>query len=112
METKHKQFKPFDRILRRDHEDVWQPDLYGFWDKCRDRHQSMLDACVDDEDILPYEGNEELIGTTDEPDGEVRLGKGEWVMCAVGVYNDASDWVLRQFDQTREKTFLTVNGGY
>ena len=74
MENK---FKPFDKILVRDHEEVWQPDFYGFWDKCRDRHQTMMNNSIADDDILPYKGNEYLVGTTNEPYEVVGVKEGE-----------------------------------
>lgn len=107
-----KKFKSFDKILVRDQEEVWQPDLYGFWDKCRDRHQTMMNNSIVDEDILPFEGNEHLVGTTDEPEEEIRLEEGEWCMFAPGTYDNARDWFLRQFVQIRETVFVVVGGGY
>lgn len=98
MENKHK-FKPFDKVWVRDHEEVWQPDLYGFWDKGRDRHQTMINYGIADSDILPYEGNEHLIGTTDDPDEEIAIENGEYCF---GAYRDDCtklvNWQLFQFD--------------
>lgn len=106
MGTNYKTFKPFDKVLVRDHENVWQPDLYGFWDKCRDNHTTMTDAYVSDNDILPYEGYEYLVGTTDEPEEEVKLEEGEWLMIGDGggCFINALQWHLSQFHRT-----LTVN---
>ena len=102
-----KKFKPFDKVIVRDHEEIWQPDLYGFWDKCRDRHQTMMNNSIADEDILPYEGNEELVGTTDEPDEEVRLEKGDWIFVASEVYNWAQKWSLIELDRIEHEQFCT-----
>lgn len=96
METK--KFKPFDKVIVRDHEEVWQPDFYCFWDKCRDRHQTMMNNSIDD-DLLPYEGNEHLVGTTDEPDEEVKLEEGELVVYFECVeYLESMDIFLARFD--------------
>ena len=38
--------------------------------------------------VLPYEGNEELVGTSDKPEEEVRLEKGEWII----VFGNMSDF--------------------
>lgn len=57
--------KPFDKVLVRDkNNDIWDADLFGriteegifacvgnYWDKC-----------------IPYEGNEHLLGTTNDPE--------------------------------------------
>ena len=85
-----KKFKPFEKVLVKDHEEVWQPDLYGFWDKCRGRHQTIVNS-VNDDDILPYEGNEYLIGTTDEPEEEIRLEEGEIIFCTDMTDEDSID---------------------
>ena len=83
METK--KFKPFEKVLVRDAELVWQPDLYGFWDKTRDNHITVINAYISDDDILPYEGNEELLGTSKDPEEEVRLEEGECLLAVQGL---------------------------
>lgn len=49
---------------------------------------------IKDYQILPYEGNEHLVGTTDSPDEEVELEEGEWVM-----------FTNRTTDETIDKAF-------
>lgn len=111
MET-NKKFNPFDKVLLKVHSDEkWTPDLYSYYDDIKNLHWSIGSGWASDKNILPYEGNENLVGSTDEPDEEVRLEEGEWIMCASGIY-DANDWNLRQFSSTRETVFLVVNGGY
>ena len=60
-------FKPFDKVLVRVNLDgVWKPRLYS--NKCTDG--SYAHYCQDGRsygEILPYEGNEHLAGTTDNP---------------------------------------------
>ena len=82
MENKHKQFKPCDRILTRDPEKgIWLPDFYAFFEEEGEVHATMMrDVSTDDDNILPFEGNEHLVGTTDEPEEEIGLKKGEFVI--------------------------------
>ena len=48
-------------------------------------------------EILPYEGNEHLVGSQDEPDEEVRLEEGEWVIYIIGEDN-FQKWAIGKFD--------------
>ena len=83
METKHKVFKPFDKVLvKRDHEDEWTCDFYSHYDKEHKWHVIIKNYSISDAAILPYEGNEYLVGTTDDPDEEVKLEAGEWLMAS------------------------------
>lgn len=79
METKHKEFKPFDKVLVKLGVNYkWGLSLYSHFDEEIRRHVCIgLDERLDS-DILPYEGNEHLVGTTDEPEEEVKLEDGEW----------------------------------
>ena len=96
MENKHKQFKPFDKVLVRGHNPIWKPDLYAYWNESIDAHQVIGFGNVSDGYILPYEGNEELVGTTDEPEEEIELKEGEWLMVSNGIHNHPSKWELRE----------------
>lgn len=79
METK--KFKPFDRVLVKGLPgERWNPDLYSFYDDIKNLHWSIGCGWSSDENILPYEGNEELVGTTDSPEEEVRLEIGEIII--------------------------------
>ena len=57
--------KPFDRVLLRDIEGFWLPDLYGYYNTELKAH-----SCVGMSSVvcIPYEGNEHLLGTTDDCD--------------------------------------------
>lgn len=112
METKHKIFKPFDKVLVRDYEWAWSCNFYSYYSEDTSKHYLISGSEAIDDDILPYEGNEHLVGTKNKPDEEVKLEEGEWLMCAAAPYDAAGDWVLRQFSITRETSFLVVNGGY
>jgi hypothetical protein len=59
------QFKPFDKVLVRENDgQVWHCDFYSYTDSVHGMHY-----CVGHygEQILPYEGNEHLVGTIDKP---------------------------------------------
>lgn len=97
METNHKQFKPFDKVLVR-FEDIddykWNADLYSHYSD--DHHVCVAMPTIYDNDILPYKGNEHLVGTTDEPEEEITFKTGEWVMVADKIDNQAERWQLRR----------------
>ena len=70
-----------------------------------------LSLNINDWDILPYEGNEYLVGTTNEPETEVRLEEGELLLVA-----DSEDRVIDCISAVRKfvKVLITVfvtNGG-
>lgn len=75
METKHKTFKPYDRVLVRHHNDsIWNIDFYSHYDNVNRKHETY-GAVIENEDrILAFEGNEHLLGTTDEPEEEITYG--------------------------------------
>lgn len=61
------EFQPFEKVLIRDvNTDKWTVDLYGFKENNDDYvYQCVGGCCVY---CIPYEGNEHLLGTTDNPD--------------------------------------------
>ena len=105
METNHKEFKPFDKVLIKPSKfDGWRCDLYSHYDEENENHETFKGYMIQDQDIISFEGNEHLIGTTDKPDEEVMLKPGEWVM--VTDYNDFSQygWALRNFMAIQNST--------
>ena len=67
---KHKQFKPFEKVLFLRYDDIlrkyiWTPGFYSH--SIKDRY-FLTDnyACLNEEDIVPYEGNENLYGQIQE----------------------------------------------
>ena len=63
------QFNPFDRVLGRDsNEDKWMCDMFSHYDADADEY---VYVCVSAawKQCIPFEGNEELVGTTNEPKG-------------------------------------------
>ena len=64
---KHKEFKPFERVLVRewcDCKSVWTASLYSHYDDALDRHCLLGSEHVEDDRIIPYEGNENKLGNT------------------------------------------------
>lgn len=59
---KHKHFEPFQKILVANNFNIWCADLYDYYDKETDTHCSIRCNLIDDNKILPYEGNEEKLG--------------------------------------------------
>lgn len=63
----HKEFKPFDKVLVRFGKNgVWFACLYSHWDKDCNEHYTFS-GLANDNDILPFEGNEELLDKVGEP---------------------------------------------
>ena len=85
-----KKFKCKDEVIYRSPDDnhEWIFGLFSHYGKNKDGIDYLVVNGafyrLDDINILPYEGNEELVGTTDEPETEVRLEDDEWVMYAFG----------------------------
>lgn len=68
--TKHKQFKPFEKILIAEHECnntyAWTADFYSHWSDNLKRHITIGGYHYTDARVIPYNGNEELVGKTVE----------------------------------------------
>ena len=64
-ETPKHEFKPFDKVLVRDvDKDTWRPRLYS----CKGRVGYCMQDNYEYMQILPYEGHEHLVGTTNNPE--------------------------------------------
>ena len=67
------QFNPFDKVLvRSGNDDSWEPRLFARYVKYPDKEELYYytqDDTIYDE-CIPYEGNEHLVGTTDNPNEE------------------------------------------
>ena len=65
---KHKEFKPFQKVLRIDGTDadhkVWVADVYSHYDESIMRHFLISGFMKEDNHIIPYEGNEDKLGKT------------------------------------------------
>lgn len=67
VQKKHKEFKPYQRVLVRewcDCKSVWTASLYSHYDDALDRHCLLGSEHVEDDRIIPYEGNENKLGNT------------------------------------------------
>lgn len=113
MENKHKQFKPFDKVLTRLSNDVWEADFYSHWDAEEEAHNAIAYGKIPDEDIIPFEGNEHLIGTTEEPEEEIKLEEGEWIMVRDGnEFANPSGFGLVEFLDVSCGRIVDVEGYY
>lgn len=85
METKHKEFKPFDKVIfkYKNKSYMW---VCGLFSNYEDGDVYLIGNDVafslDEYDILPFEGNEHLVGTTSESEEEVNLKGGERIICS------------------------------
>ena len=63
---KHKHFEPFQKVLvntRTPYNNVeWCAEIYSHYDELQEYHCTTGNFCVLDDDIIPYEGNENMIG--------------------------------------------------
>ena len=82
METKKSEFNPFDRVLVRDSDDEkWSACLYSHKDSNSREYYHRMVGDAGFAQCIPYEGNEQLLGTTDSPVPKPEPGKlndGEW----------------------------------
>ena len=66
----HKHFEPFQRVLCKvgDYHDgeVWTADIYSHYDEGDELHYSISGYGAKDDEIIPYEGNEDKLGKTVE----------------------------------------------
>lgn len=68
----HKEFKPFEKVLRANSKEwqnalypwmnVWSCDFYNFYDKDTRTHYCVSGYSANDDEIIPYEGNENKLG--------------------------------------------------
>ena len=110
MKTKHKTFKPFDRIIVRDCKSIWQIDFYSHWSEEYKQHVTLAfgdGLKIDDNDILPFEGNEDLVGKVDEHDEDIMLEEGEWIVCFdyINHCNSAFSFGLAKFTVINSNLF-------
>ena len=64
---KHKHFEPFQKVLRAVPTEfgykVWNADIYSHYDEFNRNHFLISGfAKKDDDDVIPYEGNEDKLG--------------------------------------------------
>ena len=103
--TEHKIFNAFDKVLVRSqfaYDGIWFADLYSHYSN--NMHYSIGMSQIDDYDIVPYEGNEHLLSTTDDPEEDVKLRMGEYIMVADKPNVSEYKWTLRKFAGTHKST--------
>lgn len=73
--SKH-EFKPFEQVLVRDMDnEIWQGNIVSYIDYDGDP------VCIVDDywkQVIPYKGNEHLVGTTEEPKVCLKHNTSEW----------------------------------
>lgn len=68
-ESQKYSFEPFDRVLVRDgNKEVWRANFFNFYDEGKEYPYYCVAAVY--KYCIPYEGNEHLLGTTDDPEGD------------------------------------------
>lgn len=65
---KHKEFEPFQRVLCAADLDngykVWSADFYSHYDLSTFEHYLLSGTVKSDDEVIPYEGNEDKLGKT------------------------------------------------
>lgn len=98
-------FKCKDEVLCRmkNPEDSFHYWSYGIFSHYQPGYKGEMMACINgslrflkDCDIIPYKGNESLVGTTSDVDEEIVLTKGTYVMAIDSLVSPVrmSDWNL------------------
>lgn len=84
-------FKPFDRVLVRDNDgDYWEPELYGYYEAKSDCHSCLAGTYAY---CIPYEGNEDLLGTKRGAAHVFRKGE------PVGIWGgEDTGWIIALYD--------------
>lgn len=111
METK--KFKPFDKVLVKDTMGVWNCAFYSHWSDEDKTHNLTSLVPAKGNDILPYEGNEHLVGKADSPDEEVRLEEGEIIICSDYLNRlSTGTGILERYKAINGISFHTHDGVY
>ena len=65
--SEHKSFEPFQKVLVLSGiPGKWLPDIYRYYDTEDNAHDCVCHYRAHDNDIIPYEGNENLVGKSAE----------------------------------------------
>lgn len=102
------QLKPFQQVLVRQHsKQEWRADNYS--------HKNITTSNGEYHEIIPYEGNEHLLGTTDSPQPKRWRAKEDeryWYVCSYGSIDIATDtrmctddcrYAIGNYFQTKEQ---------
>lgn len=71
----NKLFQPYDKVLVRMKDDRWGATFYGFFDTELKTHRLIDCAKIKDDNIIPYEGNEHLLGTANDVEPDFAIPK-------------------------------------
>lgn len=102
-------FKAFDKVLvRNNRTDKWHCDLYCY--AIKENVCGNYNACIGGNFVqcIPYEGNEELLGTTDEPKPKrwrAERGGHYWYVD----YDGTATEIYESFDYFDEKRYSIGN---
>lgn len=114
MEHK-KTFEPFERVIWRSKDytnNVWKCALYSHYREHDDMHELADSMAISDNShyILPFAGNETLVGTSDMPCEEVELKEGELIFLFDDIVS-FEDFIiaLRKFAGISGNTILSEN---
>lgn len=76
-------FKCKDEVIYRSFEnDLWTYGIYSHYDERIDRHRIDGHSIPDSWEILPFKDNKHLVGTTNSPEEEIKLEKGDVIVCS------------------------------
>ena len=114
MENKHKHFKPFQKVIVKSKIDnKWHCEFYSHYNAEKNWHTVTIGTGIDDNEILPYEGNEALVGTNDESEEEIKLEKGEKIICSDHIDRLEKGYgVLEDFYKIEGYSFMTDEGNW
>ena len=105
-----KKFKPFDKViykLRHSAPTIWHCGIFSDYNK-QNNHITLCSGFTfifDKYNILPYEGNEELVGTSYEPEESIKLEEGELVVAKT----DNGNWVLANYKEHSELPWNNID---
>lgn len=93
-------FKPFDRVLVRIGE-TWNADFYSHTDEIGD--VTISGGAYPCDNIIPYGGNEHLLGTSNDPAPKWQPKPGEPIFVRD---NDEESWKIRLFVKMHHEKYL------
>lgn len=108
----NKQFKPFDKVLVRDFYDGdgrWVCDIYS--NEAGGHYGTIGKGYFESKYIIPFEGNEHLLGTTDNPEDvkeEVKLEEGDFCFFAYNADCPNSYWFYGYLTGLEKELFRTI----
>ena len=102
--------KPFDKIVYRKGNNPW--NIAHFSHVSNDMlHTSEFSISLSEVVFFPFEGNEKLVGTTNNVEDEVFLPEGSIVYC--GNEEDcALGWTISEFKEIDDDLFMDKYGCY